>query len=385
MRVLNVIGSLSPEYGGPVEALANLHEAMSPIAEWRVIGPVGPDGVHESLRPHVGGTVAAVPLSGGPAGRFGFSSELRARLATEIRASDCIIVHGVFDFPSLAAIRLCADAGRPWILRPYGCLDPYDLAKHRLAKAAYLRWIAGELNTVRRVWTTARLEATRLQPSHIRDRARVVPLPVQQLTKPDAGRALNKELNIPADSPIALFLSRVHPKKNLPSVFIALKHPRLSHLHLVIAGSGDPDYCAHLRSLATRLGVHERVHWFGWAPRADVPHLLHRADLFILNSANENFGVAAAEAVAAGIPTIMSRNVFIAHDLEEHGAAIGTDGSPADLAKQMVNLLEDQSLRSQMSTRGIAYWENNWSSQAVAQSLSKLLKAATATSERVPI
>src|SRR5205823_2891665 len=91
-------------------------------------------------------------------------------------------------------------------------------------------------------------------------------------------------------------------------------------IFLTIAGDGDLRYVNKLKRLTVSLGLSERVHWAGFVLGARKDAVFREAAAFILPSLSENFGVAVVEALAAGLPCIVSRGVAISGEVEEAGA-----------------------------------------------------------------
>ena len=107
-------------------------------------------------------------------------------------------------------------------------------------------------------------------------------------------------------------LGRVHPKKRPDLLIKAWKAaaPPPQWL-LVIAGPGEPRYLRHLSSLARNLNVSDTVRFTGPVAGADKQYLLNRASWFLLPSEQENFGVAALEAITVGCAVALSDQVYL--------------------------------------------------------------------------
>jgi len=133
-----------------------------------------------------------------------------------------------------------------------------------------------------------------------------------------------KQHDIPADAIMALCLSRLHPKKGIDlllETFLDLRtQGKLVPCHLVLAGNGDPSYVSRLRGIVQGTAVESSVHWTGWLEGESKFAALAEANLFVLNSFQENFGIGAVEAMACGTPVLLSRQVGLAADVAEHGA-----------------------------------------------------------------
>ncbi len=126
------------------------------------------------------------------------------------------------------------------------------------------------------------------------------------------------------DRPYLLYLSRIHPKKGcdlLIEAFAAAGEVR-PDLQLVIAGPGTPQILETLRGQAERLGVGDRIHWPGMLQGDAKWGAFHGADVFILPSHQENFGIVVAEALGCGKPVLISDKVNIWREVEAAGAGL---------------------------------------------------------------
>jgi glycosyltransferase involved in cell wall biosynthesis len=90
-----------------------------------------------------------------------------------------------------------------------------------------------------------------------------------------------------------------------------LKH---SHVVLNVAGDGDPKYVGIVKSLARELAIDHRVSWLGYLEGERKSEVLASASAFVLPSFSETFGIAVVEALAAGLPCIVSGGAAISHE-----------------------------------------------------------------------
>jgi glycosyltransferase involved in cell wall biosynthesis len=179
------------------------------------------------------------------------------------------------------------------------------------------------------IHVTSEAEAGDVERLGYGDRARVIPLGVDVGAHTFARRAAD------ASRPLQLlFLSRLHEKKNVPLLLRALAAAsgRGRNIELTIAGDGEPRYRAELESLSTSLGLGRSVRFVGHVEGIAKQTTFENADVFVLPSAHENFGLAVAEALAAGLPVIVTPGVALAHNVEQAGAGIVVDATQDALA-----------------------------------------------------
>jgi glycosyltransferase involved in cell wall biosynthesis len=145
-------------------------------------------------------------------------------------------------------------------------------------------------------------------------------------------------------------IARFERVKNIETLIIAASEILKRHLEvkLVIVGGGSQD--KELRALAEKLSVSDNVEFQGFRP--DVENVLEDAAVFVLPSIYEPFGMVAAEALATGLPIIVSR-VGGLREIVKDGIN-GFSFNPRDwrgLSKKILLLLEDRKLREEMKNK----------------------------------
>jgi glycosyltransferase involved in cell wall biosynthesis len=126
------------------------------------------------------------------------------------------------------------------------------------------------------------------------------------------------------------------------------RHP---DLHLIMAGPDQQGWAEKLQQRARKLGVHEHITWPGMLNGDLKWGAFHAAEVFVLPSHQENFGIAVAEALACGLPVLISDKVNICREIEEDGAgfiAADTVAGTQHNAERWLNLpvAEQASMRA---------------------------------------
>lgn len=134
----------------------------------------------------------------------------------------------------------------------------------------------------------------------------------------------------------ALFLSRLHPVKGLPLLIEAWARVRPAGWELVIAGPNEESHRAEIEALVRQAGVSEAVTFAGTVPEADKWALYRSADLFVLPTHSENFGLVVAEALGAGVPVLTTRGAPW-RELETHRCGWWTDVSVDAIATALAD------------------------------------------------
>ena len=208
----------------------------------------------------------------------------------------------------------------------------------------------------------------------------VIPLAAQTEGRGDAQHLL-RDYPVLADRQIVLYLSRLDPRKNVEGLlraFAAITSQQ-DDVVLLIAGDGPPAYVESLKTLAQALGLEPYVVWLGHVRGAQKAAALAAAQVFVLPSLSENFGVAAAEAMLSGLPCVLGQGVAIAQKMQEAGAGIVVSPEPDAIARALMELLTDGDRRRAISERAHTFARQDYSLQVMTNRLIKLYERLAAT------
>ena len=369
VRILHVIPTITLARGGPTRAVLNTAAGLARKGHEVTIAYTDESSGKDDL--------SSVRLDESGVELRGFAQSFPKRLSASrtmvrwlsdaVRDFDLVHIHSVFSVCSIMAGRICKNAHVPYIVRPHGSLDPYDLRKKYIIKRIMGPLVVREyLLGAAAAHLTSQEEADRLETYGVQVNRFVVPLPTAETLQTDSIRAVSfrGKLGIDRESFLVLFMSRPHPKKNLPLVIEAVRRlsERHRHVHLAIAGSGQRRYEARMRRMARDLTEKGLVTFCGFIEGDLKVGALLESDVFVLPSQNENFGVAVAEALGAGCPVIISRGVYIAEEVLASGAGLICRQDSADVAEKLGVLIEDRAkegkLRASMSRSGMLLARN---------------------------
>ena len=365
LKVLHVIPTLDPLLGGPSSAIRGMTKCLlaagiDVTVAATTTGEQWPlDAVPTFQLPILESPL--IPPS------FYFSPALAQWIDREIVKFDLVHIHTIFNFPAMVTCRTARRRAVPYIIRPCGILDSWSMSRSRLKKFFWLRYIdrpnlqgAGAIHFTSEEERIGAIGVTAGIPSA------VIPLGIDL---PEFS---------PKKSPVAekiiLFLSRLHPKKGLERLIQALGQLVLerSDFLLVVAGSGEPDYERRLRQMAVDAGIAERIEWRGFVAGPAKVALLRSADIFVLSSFQENFGIAVAEAMAYGVPVVISDRVNLHSVVAASGAGIVTQLDVKSLASGIRQLLQDDSFRLECGVNAANTASRYFSWVSIAQELTTL-------------
>jgi glycosyltransferase involved in cell wall biosynthesis len=362
MRVLHVLNSISPSKGGPVQSLWFLLKASAMCGIQTVVATTNENGPNDR---------ADVPFAQ-PVDVHGFrvlyfpcqtnfytaSAPMLRWLWMHVRDFDVVHVHALFSFAPVAAAYCARLRGVPYVVSPHGVLNTWGRENRRpVLKRASIRWVETPLlRHAASVQFSSRQEIEEFGQLGVKVRADVIPHPM-----PSEDDSLLRRGFQPAQAlvalegrPAILFLARIHPIKGLDLLLRAFagiiqRHPTAV---LLVAGEGEATLVAGLRELAANLGIAQSIQWIGFVKGPLKHWLLERANVFVLPSWSENFGVAVAEAMAAGVPVVVTKGVGIADIVAASNCGLVTECSVPALEQAIDSLLLDGVARLRMGKAG---------------------------------
>ena len=383
LRILHVISSVNPAHGGPIEGVKQL--GLVNCAAGHRIEVASLDDPHESF-------ARDFPL---PLHTFGHSYlgyRYNSRLVPWLRANrnnyDAVVVNGIWQYNSFGTWRALRGTETPYYVYRHGMLDPWFKREYPLKHLKkWLYWPLGQypvLRDARAVLFTCE-EERRLARQTFR-RYRCAEVPVNYGTaSPPGNPAQQRDLffeKFPElrGRRIVAFLGRIHEKKGCDLLVKAFARIRKDlpdgtrDLHLVMAGPNQTGWVSELRGLAKTLGVADAISWPGMLQGDLKWGLLHAADVFILPSHQENFGIAVAEALACRVPALISNKVNIWREIVMDAAGFAENDDlegTAQLLRRWVTL--DDVERELMRRRARECFLNRFEIHQAALSLVQVI------------
>lgn len=384
MKLLHVIPSLAKVKGGPTQILLEVVRALRDKGCDTEIVTTNDNGAEVLDVPlfqrveYERVPVWFLPRTFLPMKEFIFSTALTGWLQEQLPNYDLVHTHYLFSYAPTCAALLARQQKIPYIVTPYGMLTPWALQHQRLKKQAYSIIERHNLNQAVAIHCATELESQDVRNYQVKTPTFVVPygvhLPAYQF---QAKQRLRQLYNIPLETPIVLFLSRLHPKKRPDLLLEALS--KLATLntdfHLILAGSGDCDYLTYLTNLVSSLGLAKQTTIPGFVTGVDKNLLIQGSDLFVLPSFSENFGIAVAEAMAAGLPVIVTPGVQIAPDIAQANAGLVIQGELDALVMAIQDLLTSPNRRMELGENGKRLVNQRYSWNAIAGNLDTVYTA----------
>lgn len=362
MKVLHVIPSVAKVRGGTSRAVLEMVKTLQGCGVEAQIATTNDNGSslldvpYNQLTQHEQVPVYFFPrFSPGFAAvrEFAFSHQLTTWLWQNITNYDLIHVHALFSYASTIAMTISRLKGIPYIQTPHGLLCKWSLQQSTKKKQMYLRILErSNLNHSQVIHLTSDREQQEVSNLKLKVPNLVLPLGLSQpVIVPNARYHLRQKLNIQADEPIILFLSRLHPKKGLDYLISALGKLSEYPFQFVIAGSGTADYENEVKSLLISHGIENRTHLVGFVEGETKNLLLQGSDLFALTSHSENFGVSVLEALAVGLPVLITPGVALASVVQEHNVGYVTELDASAIASTIENHLNNPQQAKEIGDR----------------------------------
>ncbi len=326
-----------------------------------------PDSTAQSLR-DAGVDVVEIGPAKGPLQRHAsIAPTLRQRIAT----ADIVHIAALWEEIQHQAARVARQLRVPYLISPHGMLDPWSLSQSRLKKQIYLALrLRRDLNAAAALHFTTSIERDLTTPLKLHPPAIVEPngVDLREFDDLPARRTFRAKHPEIADKPMVLFLSRVHPKKGLDLLVPAFAAAAPPQAMLVIAGPDCDGYAAQVRDAAQRAGIGQRVIFSGMLRGRDRLEPMVDADLFVLPSYQENFGIVVAEALACGCPVIVSDQVNIHPDVYAAGVGqvVPTKIEPLGAALKRW-LVDDAQSRQAAAAKAPAFVRERYDWNQIAQ------------------
>jgi glycosyltransferase involved in cell wall biosynthesis len=256
-------------------------------------------------------------------------------------------------FSGLMAVRYGKRYGIPVVFTGHSRYDllgvtalPFvPLTAYRATLRPYMRWFTDRCDLVT---VATPMAAETLHILNVTCSIEVIPTGID-LThyRQPSGSLPRADLGLPASEPVAVFVGRLSPEKNVRFLLEALTHPDLAHAHLLIVGDGHER--RRLERDAGRLSLRERVHFVGEVPAEGMPAYLSLADFAVTASQIEVLPFAILESLAAGLPILGVDALWTRQVIQAGVNGLLTEADAASFAHTWARLLEDAALREQLS------------------------------------
>jgi glycosyltransferase involved in cell wall biosynthesis len=374
-KVCHVIASINKNTGGTALSVTSLAEALAKENIESHIFTLNYKSLGEQFIPQ------NVSLHGLPAGilaRYfrGYhpaASTILNELASK-KKIDLIHNHGLWMFQNLYARQVAVSNNLPLIISPRGMLESWSMKRSRLKKR--LAWTLYErqnLSCATLFHATSMEEVRSIRYLGFKQPIAMIPNGVQL---PSASQDLNRGILTQIFPELSnkkwlLFLSRIHPKKGIDNLLIVWQKlvRKFPDWHLIIAGPDLIGYQKELKRLVAELSLEASTTFTGMLTGEKKGVALANAELFVLPTHSENFGIAIAEALAYRVPVITTKGAPWP-DLETHECGWWIENSQAALEAALNEGMQiSPKTRMEMGLRGQKLIEDKYSWESITKEM----------------
>ncbi|MCC7145466.1 MAG: glycosyltransferase [Phycisphaeraceae bacterium] len=370
MKILHVLSKIDPSSGGPVTALGGLTSAEKAIGlDVRVMSTRDPTRANPALIERLRSLEIEVKTLEDAHGPLLRHAQIGPTLQAMIGDAQVVHIHGVWEEAQHQAARISRRLNVPYIVRPCGMLDPWSLAQSRLRKKLFMALrVRTNLQHAAAMHFTSETERDNTRPLRLRPPSIVEPngVDLKEFAQLPAKGSFRRRYPQLGDHPLVVFMSRLHVKKGLDHLIPAIAKAELNDCRLALVGPDNFGYRATVESMVREHNLQDRVVFTGVLHGRQRVEALADADLFVLPSYQENFGIAVVEALAAGTPVVISDQVNI-HDRISAAGVGGVVPMDVDkLAAEIRRWMTDDTLRRTAAEKARPFvWENyDWSAIA---------------------
>lgn len=335
-----------------VAALSEEHAALGhEVAVWYCDRPGQPP-----VLPGGGVATREFPLTL-PLRNPGVSIPFAKAIGPGVVGFDVVHIHAVWNFPTLTTMRAAAGRRVPFVVAPQGSLETWALRHHRMRKGLYARFVEKPwMDRAAAVQALTAKEAGQVREFGVKAPVEIVPNGIRtaDFALPADGAGFRRKHGIAPDAKLLLFLGRLNPKKGLEvlSQSFARIASECPGSVLVVAGGDSGDgFAARAREFMRAAGVADRALFVGEVRGEEKRVAFAAADVFILPSWSEGLPMAALEAMASGVPVVLTEHCNIP-EAAEAGAGRVTRLDAVELADAVVALFSSDNLRRECGQRG---------------------------------
>lgn len=378
MKILHVIANLAPRYGGPSKACQEMACAQARLGNEVSIYTTNQDGNRELFVPtdrvvrQDGVSIRYFPIQHP---RFWSTSLPLARsLKEKIPDVDIVHIHSLYLFHTAVSALYCKKFQIPYIIRPHGTLVPYIYKRHRFRKLIVENFFQNRVIRYASGIHFITEEEKRLGEKYTFGAPGfVVPigLEAEEYEKKVAKAKLFSRFPELTGKKIILFLGRVNFIKGmdiLVGAFSAVARER-DDVHLLIAGPDDSDYGKKVTAWLKKEDVYKKTTLAGMLQGEEKLEAFYYSSVFVLPSYSENFGIAVLEAMACGLPVVVSEKVNLWPMVVAAKAGLVAPCDAEMFSRKVLSILSDDNLARQMGMNGKALVRNQFCWHEIASKL----------------
>ena len=385
MRILHIVPSYYPahRYGGPIQSVHNLNKDLVKQGADVTVYTTSADGPDDLQVPYgVPVDCDGVKVYYFKLGLFRswfYSCTLHKMLAKNAKDFDIIHITSVFLFASTLGAYYAKKYKKPYIISPRGSLMKEPLSrKSTFLKKIYLACI--EKNNLKNAdaihFTSSQEEKEYKEEKFPVKGSFLIPnsFDIVDFKKEVGKGTVRRHFGIPDNAPLVLFLSRISWKKGFDTLIPAFKNVRdaIPDAKLLIAGGDEEGYKKNVGLLITNYKLQNDVIFTGMLLGDDKIGAYKDANVFVLPSYSENFGMVVVEALALGIPTIITEGVALSSEIKKENIGIVVKKDVRELSNAIISVLQHPEKFSKMTEQGREFVARKFSPEIIAKKFAEV-------------
>lgn len=384
MKILHIMANLAPRYGGPSQAIVGMTESLSNLSHEVTIFTTNQDGDGvldvSTTEPIQRNGVTIRYFSIQTPRFFGTSFPMLRELKREIRKFDIVHIHSLYLFHGAVAAYYCRKYNIPYIVRPHGTLDPFLYKRHRGRKAILEFLFENKnLNHAAALHYTTEEEWELAKEFINNPNGFVVPngINLENYYSPKSLDEFYDKYPEIKGKKVVLFFSRLNFKKGLDLLIDSFTQvaKQKEDVHLMIVGPDNEGYGAQVKEWIKENNIDNRVTFTGMLTGEEKLQALSVAEMFVLPSYSENFGISVIEAMIMGLPVIISNKVNIYRELLKCDAGEVVNCNSEELTRSILKLLDDTTYAQRLASNGEKMVKEYYQWSEVGKSLEKNYKS----------
>jgi glycosyltransferase involved in cell wall biosynthesis len=397
MNILFVSSYYKPahRYGGPVQSISNLCEGLAKTGAFITVFTTNAHGSERLNVPLQTPTrIDDVDIFYYPLDfkglTFFYSSSLARSIREKISMFDLIVVEALWGHALIPVAAACKRHLKPYIVSARGQLNPWAFAKKNIKKKIYLDLIGRRLiNKASAIYCTDPIEAKAVKIHDFKSPTFIVPngIHAEQFIHRQENYNFRKQYGIPSDAVVMLFLGRLTQIKRPDIAVDVLGFLRALpySIHLLVIGPDEENWIPKLRAHAHALGCESNIHFTGLLDKKGVIAALAEVDLMLMPSEiQENFGNSALEAMAAGVPILVSKGVPVGYWAEKAGAGRVVPCTKKAFQNEAIALVSDLSNLKAMGSAGQELVKQKFDVSVVARQMLTQYQAIITSGKPLP-